>query len=169
MYESAWCKSKKNCPADCAVHDFDVCTCIFDKPQVKQDFQQNFASVYEVTLTTTKDDPYELRQWVKKIADSAMYGVVDMPYCIELTQAGLPHIHAILYSSKKYCDGTKLKKLKFPYRYEFKRVRNLEQYVKYVHKENGNNLILDYCQRKGIQQFDNGVSKEKIQQAQNAA
>lgn len=162
MYESTWLQSKALCPASCAVHDFDVCTCIFDKkeqPVPQQAMQQDYKSVYEVTLTTTKDDPYELRQWIQKIAESKIYDVTDMPYCIELTEKGLPHIHAILYSKKKYCDGTKLKSLKFPYRYEFKRVRHLDKYIEYVHKEKNNNIIIEYCQRKGIPQFDNGTKK----------
>lgn len=120
----------------------------------------NYKSVYEVTLTTTKDDPYELRQWVQKIAESKMFGVVDMPYCIELTEAGMPHVHAILYSNKKFIDSSQIKKLKFPYRYECKRVKNLAAYKNYILKEKDNPIIIDYCNRKGIEQFSNGTPKE---------
>lgn len=120
----------------------------------------NWESAYEVTLTTTKDDPYELRQWIQKIAKSAMYEVIDMPYCIELTQAGLPHIHAILYSKKKFIDGTKIKKLKFPYRYECKRVKDLAAYKNYIIKEKNNPIIIEYCLKKGISQFSNAKDNE---------
>lgn len=164
----AYLRSKASCAADCAVHDFDVCTCIFDKkveqpvrqPQVQVDVLPAYTSCYEVTLTSTKDDPYELRQWIQKIANSAMYAVVDMPYCIELTEKGIPHIHAILYSNKKYCDGTKVKRMKFPYRYEFKRVRDIEKYKNYIYKEKDNPVIIEYCFRKGIPQFSNAIQKD---------
>lgn len=119
----------------------------------------NWESAYEVTLTTTKDDPYELRQFIKKIADSAMFSVVDMPYCIELTEAGMPHIHAILYSKKRFIDASKIKKLGFPYRYECKRVKNLDAYKNYIMKEKENPIIIDYCLKKGIEQFSNGTQK----------
>lgn len=128
------------------------------KPQVPR--PKEYLSVYEVTLTSTKDDPYELRQWVNKIAQSAMYSVIDMPYCIELTKAGLPHVHAILYSKKKSIDASKIKKLGFPYRYECKRVKSLDNYENYIMKEKNNPIIIDYCTRKGIQQFDNAIQKE---------
>lgn len=135
---------------------------VVEQQQKQQQKQQQpaYKSVYEVTLTTTKDDPYELRQWIKKIADSAMYEVVDMPYCIELTKAGLPHIHAILYSKKQSIDASKIKKLKFPYIYECKRVKDLDAYKNYIIKEKDNPIIIDYCTRKGIDQFSNAVSKE---------
>lgn len=120
----------------------------------------NYQSIYEVTLTTTKDDPYELRQWIQKLAGSAMFDVVDMPYCFELTEAGMPHVHAILYSKKKWIDSTKIKALKFPYRYECKRVKNLAAYKNYIIKEKDNPIIIDYCNRKGIEQFSNGCPKE---------
>lgn len=116
-----------------------------------------YKSVYELTLTTTKDDPYELRQFVKKISESSIYDVIDMPYCIELTTNGLPHVHAVLYSKKKYCDASKIKVLGFPYRYELKRVKNLDKYLIYIKKEKDNPTIIDYCTRKGIPQFDNAV------------
>lgn len=122
-----------------------------------------YQSYYEVTLTSTKDDPYELRQWVSKIAKSKMFGSKDMPYCIELTKRGLPHIHALLCSDKKYIDSTKIKSLGFPYRYTCDRVKNLDAFNNYINKEKNNPLIIDYCKRKGIPQFDNAVQKEEIQ------
>jgi len=112
-----------------------------------------YVSAYELTLTSTVDDPYYLRSSLKSIVDSAMFDIVNWESCIELTEAGLPHIHAILYSSRKYLDASKIK-TKFKYRYELARVRDLDKYLKYIHKEYGNPDIVDYCKRKGIPQFD---------------
>lgn len=125
------------------------------KLRVPTQQEVEYQSTYELTLTTTKDDPYELRTWSKKIADSKIFGVHDMPYCIELTKNGLPHIHALIYSTKKYIDGSKVKKLGYPYRYECKRVIDLSAYNNYIIKEKNNTTIIEYCQRKGIPQFDN--------------
>lgn len=119
-----------------------------------------YKSVYELTLTTTKDDPYELREFLRKVCRSKMYNVVHWKACFELTGAGLPHIHAILYSSNEYCDGTKIKALKFPYRYEFQCVRNLAAYNNYIIKEENNIDVSIYCQAKGIKQiFDAGTEE----------
>lgn len=124
------------------------------------------ASVYEFTLTTTKDDPYELRQFLTKFTQSAMYAVVAWKACLELTNAGLPHIHAIIYSRNKYCDATKVKKLGFPYRYELKRVRDLVAYNNYLLKEKDNPAIIAYCENKGIPQFwSDGIREEENEQA----
>ena len=110
-------------------------------------------SVYELTLTTTKDDPYELRAFLKKVCKSKMFNIVYWKASIELTKAGLPHIHAILYSSNKYCDATKIKALKYPYRYEFIKVRDENAYNNYIIKEKYNVDINMYCERKGIPQI----------------
>lgn len=123
--------------------------------------QPDHTSYYEITLTTTKDDPYELRQWVQTIAKSKMFQCRDMPYCIELTKAGLPHIHAILCSEKKYIDATKIKSLGYPYRYSCSRVRNLEAFTNYINKEKNNISTIEYCNKKGINQFENGYIKEE--------
>lgn len=110
-------------------------------------------SVYELTLTTTKDDPYELRAYLNKIVRSRMFGVVKWKACYELTEAGMPHIHAILYSENKYCDATKIKALKFPYRYELKPVRSLHGFNNYILKEKNNPIVIEYCAKKGIPQI----------------
>lgn len=115
------------------------------------------ASAYEVTLTTTKDDPHELRQFLKKIVESKMYGVKAFSACIELQENGMPHIHAVIYSDKKYCDGTKVRsRIKFPYRYTFQRVKKLDNYLNYIEKEKDNLNIVEYCEKKVIPQFWNG-------------
>lgn len=110
-------------------------------------------SVYELTLTSTKDDPYELRQWFVKIVASAMFEVKYWEACIELQKNGNPHIHAVLYSNKKHCDQSKVKKLGFPYRYEMKIVRNLDKYLVYMKKDLGDNIVNAYCSIKGIPQY----------------
>lgn len=109
-------------------------------------------SIYELTLTIDKDDPYLLRDVLKRVVNSDMYEVKNWKACIELTKAGMPHIHAVLWSDRKYCDGTKIKKF-YPYRYEFKRVRDVRGYLNYIKKESGNVSIQEYCNRKGIPQF----------------
>lgn len=112
-------------------------------------------SVYELTLTSPDDDVYYLRQSLQKIVESRMFEVISFKACVELTQAGLPHIHAILYSKKKFLDATKIK-TKFKHRAELAKVRNLNNYLIYIHKEDGNPIIQDYCQKKGIPQFWDG-------------
>lgn len=109
-------------------------------------------SVYELTMTTPNDDPYQLRQAFQAICDSAMVDCAMAYACIELTKAGLPHIHAIVYSRKKYLDAGKLKRF-HPHRYELKRVRQLDNYINYIQKEFGNPSIEDYCLKKGVPQF----------------
>lgn len=120
-------------------------------------------SVYELTLTSPDDDVYYLRQSLQKIVESRMFEVIHFKACIELTQAGLPHIHAILYSKKKFLDATKLK-TKFKHRAELSKVRMHSNYLNYIKKEDGNITIQEYCQKKGVPQFWDGP--EKIQEAQ---
>lgn len=119
-------------------------------------------SVYELTLTTTKDDPYELRTFLHKVCKSKMFNIVHWKACFELTKNGLPHIHAILYSANKYCDATKIKALKFPYRYEFQKVRDEDAYNKYIIKEKYNVEVSMYCEQKGIQQIWDGLQEEEL-------
>lgn len=118
-------------------------------------------SVYELTLTTTKDDPYELRTFLKKVCKSKMFNIVYWKASIELTKARLPHIHAILYSSNKYCDATKIKALKYPYRYEFQKVRDEDAYNNYIIKEKYNVDVNMYCDQKGIPQIWDALSEEE--------
>lgn len=120
-------------------------------------------SEYELTITTTKDDPYELRMIINKIAESKMFGVNTMPYCFELQKNGMPHVHCYIYSSKKYLDASKMKKF-IPYRFELKRVINSEAYINYLYKEKDNPLIIDYCLKKGIKQFDNAIQENLPQE-----
>lgn len=114
-------------------------------------------SIYELTLTLPEgtDDPYLLRTTLQKVVNSRMYEVINWAACIELTAKGTPHLHAIIYSKKKYCDGSKLKgkPISYPHRFEFKRVRSEHDYLNYIKKEAGNPVILDYCAKKGIPQY----------------
>lgn len=165
------------CMNQCGVFaDFDVCIC-YDKaivdrvidsiykppraavappvapmPEQVVDQYAPFESLYELTLTTDVDDPYELRQALSRIVKSAMFEVKGYIACIELTRAGLPHIHALLFSKRKYIDGTKIKKL-YAKRYECKRVRLPGNYYAYINKEKDNPLVVDYCAKKGVQQL----------------
>lgn len=115
-------------------------------------------SVYELTLTTTKDDPVELVNYLNKIVKSAMFDVSYWESCIELTQAGVPHIHAILYCKRDHIDASKIKAPKginFPYIYTCKKVRSLKGFINYIRKEENNPLIIEYCRVKGVSQFLN--------------
>lgn len=111
-----------------------------------------YDSLYELTLTTTVDEPYELRTALERIVKSAMFEVKGYIACMELTKQGLPHIHALLFCKRKYIDGSKIKKL-YKYRYECKRVRMPANYYEYLKKEQDNPEIQDYCDRKGIPQI----------------
>jgi len=159
---------------DC-YRDYGICVCfddtckrVFDElfgPIVKRDVIEDsplpepvidkfapYESLYELTLTTTLDDPYELRMSLDRISKSAMFDVKGYIACIELTKNSLPHIHALLFSTRKYIDGSKIKKL-YKYRYECKRVRMPKNYYDYINKESSNPIVIDYCTKKGIPQL----------------
>lgn len=111
-------------------------------------------SVYELTLTTTKDDPYELRQYFKKICDSKMFDVKAFKACVELQKNGMPHIHAMIWSGKKVLNSNHIKaKIKFPYIFSLKFVRRQLNYYNYILKEKDSDVIIEYCQTKGIPQI----------------
>lgn len=128
-----------------------------EEPKPVGIFTGKFESMYELTLTTTKDDPYELRQWFSKIVKSAMFDVVGYRACVELTEKGMPHIHAILYSGKKSLDASKVKALKYPYRYELARVRNHLAFSNYLIKMEKDVRVNMYCESKGIPQIWDGT------------
>lgn len=137
------------------VHAIALKNCPKGKPKkvkIESNLPVGVNSAYEFTLTSTVDDPYYLRESFSKIVNSAMFEVSAWEACIELTKNGMPHIHGIVYSKRKYLDGTKIK-TKFKYRYEFKRVKMMTNYLNYIKKEDGNKVIQDYCTKKGIPQF----------------
>lgn len=131
-----------------------------EKPEPFDKYTGPYKSMYELTLTTDKDDPYELRQWLTKIVKSAMFKVVAFRACIELTKKGMPHIHAILYSSETFLDASKIKALKYPYRYELEKVHSYDKFFEYIKKEKNNVSMNMYCERKGIPQFWHGTKAE---------
>lgn len=111
-----------------------------------------YESIYELTLTVPTDDAYSLRQGLLRILQSKMFEIKGFIACIELTKQGLPHIHALLFSNKKYLDSTKIKTM-YEWRYELKRVRLPGNYYDYINKEKNNPTVIDYCAQKGIPQF----------------
>lgn len=111
-------------------------------------------SVYELTLTTTKNDPQELLVYLTKITASRMFSVLGYKACFELTKAGLPHIHVMLWSGKDYLNVAHIReKIKFPYRFELKRVRLQQNFYNYIHKELGNKEVEAYCNNHNISQI----------------
>lgn len=130
-------------------------------PEIKD--IEGVASVYELTLTTTKDDPYELRQYFQKIYESKMFDVKAFKACMELQKNGNPHIHAMLWSGKRVLNSNHIKsKIKFPYIFSLKFVRRQENFYNYILKSEKNNNIedIDYCNRKGIPQQWSSQEKE---------
>jgi len=123
-----------------------------DLPVEVVDKFQPYESLYELTLTIDVDDVYTLRECFNKITSSAMFEIKGYIACVELTKSGLPHIHALLFSKKKYIDGSKIKKL-YKYRYECKRVRHPGNYYDYINKERDNPAVIDYCAAKGVDQL----------------
>lgn len=112
---------------------------------------QGVNSVYELTLTTTKDDPYELRMYFDKICKSKMFDVKAFKACVELQQNGNPHIHAMLWSGKKVLNSNHIKaKIKFPYRFSLAFVRRQQNFYDYILKEKDSPIIIEYCRKKGI-------------------
>lgn len=118
-----------------------------------------YKHLYELTLTQPADqkEPHLLLAGLKKIAESRMYSCLGYEACIELTNAGTPHIHALFFSAHTL-DGTKIKKI-YPYRYEFKRVRHPEKYYEYIRKEKDNNEVIKYCEEHKVPQFIKFINK----------
>lgn len=112
------------------------------------------SSVYHLTLTTDVDDPYELRNSFHKFIESAQVDAVYWIAALELTKSNLPHIHVVVYSSRKYIDVKKVSKAKyFQKRFQLNVVRNLDNYLLYINKGFRSPITEEYCARKGIPQF----------------
>lgn len=126
-------------------------------PEAFADFV-GYKYLYECTLTVPQEqvDPKNLLEGFEKLVKSKMYACLGYIACVELTQAGSPHMH-ILFFSRTTLDGTKVKKL-YQYRYQFSRVRRPENYYNYIYKERGNPLVEYYCAQYGIQQFYKSVN-----------
>lgn len=111
-------------------------------------------SVYELTLTTTKDDPYELLQYLRKIRDSKMFGILAYKACLELQKNGHPHVHVMVWSNKKVLNSNHIKsRIKFPYIFTLKFVRKQLNFYNYILKEKDDPITIEYCRIKGIQQI----------------
>jgi len=123
--------------------------------------------LYELTLTLDpaqhpEKDPYYLITTFYKIVASKQYGILDWLYCIELQDNQYPHMHCLLVTSKLPVATNKLKQF-FKYRYSFKLVKDINAYVAYIHKEEHNQQVNDYCRQYGTPQIR---SKENNRQAQ---
>lgn len=112
----------------------------------------NYKSVYELTITSVSVDPSRIVSELDRVVNSVQSSVVNYHACIELTQAGMPHIHAILYSSLKYINQSKLKRF-IQDRYSCKLVRDEKKFLAYIHKEKGNHIVEAYCTRHNVPQF----------------
>lgn len=111
-------------------------------------------SVYAMTLTTSEDDPYMLRDFIIKFTNSRMYRVSAIAYSFELTKKGIPHIHAMVWSTKKYLDAKKIEqRLGFKGRYTLDKVNDEISYANYMLKDRSNQDVIDYCTKKGITQI----------------
>lgn len=140
------------------IHDFAMKQAKLVRKEVKKELPvaiiDKFApyeSLYELTLTVPADDVYSLRQGFLRILQSKMFEIKGFIACIELTKSGLPHIHALLFSNKKYLDSSKIKTM-YEWRYELKRVRLPGNYYDYINKEKNNPMVIDYCAQKGVPQ-----------------
>lgn len=109
-------------------------------------------SKYELTLTTADVEPCKLNEAMVKIAKSKMFNLVYWEYAVELTKEGRPHIHAILYSGKRFLDATKIKSF-WKERFELKKVMSEANYLLYISKEKNNPIVIDYCKKHKIEQY----------------
>lgn len=121
-------------------------------PQPVVDKFQPYDSIYELTLTIDKDDVYQLLGDFNKIVKSRMFEIKGYIACIELTQSGLPHLHALLFSSRKTIDASKIKKL-YQYRYSCKKVRLPGNFYEYINKERHNATVQGYCDARNVPQI----------------
>lgn len=118
-------------------------------------------SIYELTLTTAKDDPKALISAIDKILKSKMVSSLQSLYAVELTKSGLPHIHAIVYSSRRFIDASKIKSF-WTERFELKKVISEEHYLNYILKEKNNSDIISYCKKHNISQFSKCQLSEEL-------
>lgn len=136
----------------CKLAECDMPQAPVGLPADVEDKFKPYDSMYELTLTTTDPDPSVLIRNFLKVVNSAMFAVKGYIYCVELTKAGLPHIHAMLFCTRKYIDSSKIKKL-YGYRYSCSRVKNARHYYDYIGKEKENPEVQAYCDAHHIQQI----------------
>lgn len=106
-----------------------------------------------VTLTTDIDEPHALIAAADKIIKSNMFDIRHYWYAVELTKAGLPHIHMLIGSHAKRFDASKIKSF-WKKRYECVKPidKTGDAYYKYLFKEINNPIVIDYCIKHGIAQ-----------------
>lgn len=110
-------------------------------------------SIYELTLTVPSvDDLKELIDGFYKIITSKMYEIHYYEGCIELTKAGVPHIHAMLVCGNKTPKASTIKKL-YKYRFTCQKARMPDAFREYVWKGWGDFLIKNFCEDYNIRQF----------------
>lgn len=115
-------------------------------------------SAWELTITTDIDEPHIILAEFNKFVSIKMFDIVRYYGQFELTQIGLPHIHAVIFSKKKTLDVTKVKRY-FKKRISFSRVRDLQKWLEYIKKSSEDILIKDYCVDHNIDQIIDGPKK----------
>jgi len=90
-----------------------------------------------------------------------MFEIVSLEWCMELTKAGMPHLHGFIMSTKQYLQPSKLKKLGYPYRFSMTKLKKPEAWAHYILKEKNNFSHIAYCRSKNIPQFGNACLQEK--------
>lgn len=121
-------------------------------PRVEPVNIPNYESCYELTITSLSEDPKDLLQSFDTIVNSKMVSCIGYDRCIELTHNGYPHIHAAIYSSKKYLDAKKICALSKT-RTSLSRVRNLDNFFNYINKDRDNQSTISYCLKHSVEQF----------------
>lgn len=113
--------------------------------------------VHEFTLTVPSGESHP--EMIKTLADgfykvisSKMWDVAYYEACVELTKAGIPHIHAIVVCDAKPMKAANAKKL-YPHRLSVTRAKDVTALRDYVWKGWGDFLIKNYCDNHYIRQF----------------
>lgn len=150
----AWLRKRGYKPFEPALGERLLGAPIQERQIVPASLVDEFAGVkcvYELTLTIPPNamTPVELYGWLDRIATSRTQSCVGYVACMELTKAGIPHIHAMLFTSK-YVDKSKVT---YPHRFEFKKVRSVENYLIYIQKCLDDPDIQAYCQQHGVPQY----------------
>ena len=128
-----------------------------ERPPLVQGIQ-GIKSVYELTLTTPDDDPLPLRRFLDRVVSSKMFGVLAFTACFELTKNGMPHIHAMLWSSKNLLNSNHIRvKMGYPHRFTLSKVRMETNYWDYIHKDCDNPETQAYCAKHDLEQIWGGV------------
>lgn len=127
---------------------------------VPEPFSIESCSYYELTLTIpTAQDHAELFTGLRRLLSSKMVGMLSFEACLELTKKGVPHIHALIYSEKRYINASKLK---YPHRFSCSAVRSVPQFRAYIYKYRGREDIARYCELFNLPQFFRGSNIDAI-------